>query len=106
LSRQIRLRLFEQQGPYPSAQAMAKELNMSSRTLHRKLGREGTTYQMLLDDARKELAEWYLLMTREPIEAIAERLGYADASSFSRSFRRWFETAPGKFRDDRQDPER
>jgi len=103
LSRQIRRRLFEQQGPYPGVQTMARELNMSPRTLHRKLRQEGTTYQMLLDDARKELAEWYLLRTREPIEAIAERLGYADASSFSRTFRRWFETAPGKFRDDRRD---
>jgi AraC-like DNA-binding protein len=83
---------------------MAQELNMSPRTLHRKLRQEGTTYQMLLDDALKELAAWYLLRTREPIEAIAERLGYADASSFSRTFRRWFEMAPGKFRDDRRDP--
>ena len=103
LSRQIRLRLFEKQGPYPSVQAMAQQLNMSPRTLHRKLRQEGTTYQTLLDDARRELAEWYLLMTREPIEAIAERLGYADASSFSRTFRRWFATAPGRFRDDRRD---
>jgi AraC-like DNA-binding protein len=68
----------------------------------------GTLYRHVptreaLYDARRELAEWYLLMTREPIEAIAERLVYADASSFSRTFRRWFATAPGEFRDDRRD---
>lgn len=102
LSKQIAVRLFEQQGPYPSVDAMAQELNMSSRTLLRKLRQEGTTYQMLLDDARKEVAEWYLLRTREPIEAIAGRLGFADASTFSRTFRRWFETTPGKFRGDRR----
>jgi len=73
------------------------------RTLLRKLSQEGATYQKLLDDVRKELAEWYLLQTREPIDGIAERLGYADPSNFSRTFRRWFGTPPGKFRRDRRD---
>ena len=98
----IRQRLLEQQGSYPGVHAMARELNMSTRTLLRKLRQEGATYQMLLDDARKELAEWYLIRTRDPIEAIADRLGYADASNFSRSFRRWFGMPPAKFRRDRR----
>ena len=98
----IKQRLLEREGTYPGVQAMARDLNMSTRTLLRKLRKEGATYQMLLDDARKEVAEWYLVRTREPIEAIADRLGYADASNFSRSFRRWFGTPPAKFRRDRQ----
>jgi AraC-like DNA-binding protein len=77
-------------------------LNMSRRTLSRKLKQDGVTYQELLDDARKEAAEWCLLRTRMPIEAIAERLGYVDASNFSRTFRRWFRKPPGKFRKDRR----
>jgi AraC-like DNA-binding protein len=97
---QIRRRLSEQQGSYPSVQTIADEFNMSSRTLLRKLRQDGATYQGLLDDARKEVAEWYLLKTRVPVEAIAERLGYVDASSFSRAFRRWFDKPPGKFRSD------
>ena len=102
LAEQIRRRLSEQQGSYPSVQAMAQELNMSPRTLLRKVKQEGVTYQRLLDDARKEVAVWYLLRTRMPIEAIAERLGYVDASNFSRAFRRWFSKPPGKFRNDRR----
>jgi AraC-like DNA-binding protein len=98
---QIRRRLSEQQGSYPSVQTLADEFNMSPRTLLRKLRQDGATYQGLLDEARKEVAEWYLLKTRVPVEAIAERLGYVDASSFSRAFRRWFGRPPGKFRNDR-----
>jgi AraC-like DNA-binding protein len=95
---QIRRRLSEQQGSYPSVQTIADEFNMSPRTLLRKLRQEGETYQELLDNARKEVAEWYLLKTREPLKAIAERLGYVDASSFSRAFFRWFGKPPGRFR--------
>jgi AraC-like DNA-binding protein len=98
---QIRRRLSEQQGSYPTVQTIADEFNMSPRTLLRKLRQDGATYQGLLDDARKDVAEWYLLKTRVPVEAIAERLGYVDASSFSRAFRRWFGKPPGKFRSDR-----
>jgi AraC-like DNA-binding protein len=98
----IKQRLLEGEGTYPGIHLMARDLNMSTRTLLRRLKKEGVTYQMLLDDARKEVAEWYLVRTREPIEAIADRLGYADASNFSRSFRRWFGTPPAKFRRDRR----
>ena len=95
---QIRRRLSEQQGCYPSLRVVANELNMSSRTLLRKLKQDGATYQRLLDDARKEEAEWYLLKTHLSVEAIAERLGYIDASGFNRAFRRWFGKSPGIFR--------
>lgn len=98
LATRIRLRLFEQEGVYPTADAMAHDLNISRRTLLRRLKQEGASYQSLLDEARKESAEWYLAKTAEPIEVIAERLGYADPSSFTRSFRRWFDKSPGQYR--------
>jgi AraC-like DNA-binding protein len=95
--RQIRRRLSEQQGSYPSARSMAQELNMSHRTFLRKLSQDGTTYQALLDDDRKELAKWYLSKTRVPIGEIAERLGYRESSSFSRAFCVGSESHPTKF---------
>jgi AraC-like DNA-binding protein len=98
--RQVRQRLSEKQGSYQSARAIAREFNMSPRTFLRKLSQDGVTYQALLDDTRKELAEWHLSKTRAPIGQIAERLGYKDLSSFSRAFRRWFGKPPRKFRDD------
>ena len=100
--KQVRRRLSEQQGSYPSARSMAREFSMSHRTFLRKLSQEGANYQALLDDARKEVAEWYLFKTRAPIGEIAERLGFTDLSNFSRAFRRWFGKPPSKFRENRR----
>lgn len=87
-------RLLDRQGDYPSLSEMAKELHMSDRTLNRKLKAQGTSYQMLLDDVRQELAVWYLRQTQMSVEAIAERLGYRDTSNFSRTCKRWFGVTP------------
>jgi AraC-like DNA-binding protein len=91
-------RLLDRQGDYPSLSEMAKDLYMSNRTLIRKLKAQGTSYQMLLDDVRQELAVWYLRQTDMPVEAIAERLGYRDTSNFSRTCKRWFGLTPRAIR--------
>ena len=91
-------RLLERQGDYPSLSEMAKDLYMSNRTLIRKLKAQGTSYQMLLDDVRQELAVWYLRQSDLSVEAIAERLGYRDTSNFSRTCKRWFGLTPRAIR--------
>jgi AraC-like DNA-binding protein len=91
-------RLLDRQGDYPSLGEVAKDLYMSNRTLIRKLKAQGTSYQMLLDDVRQELAVWYLRQTDMPVEAIAERLGYRDTSNFSRTCKRWFGLTPRAIR--------
>lgn len=96
--RQVRERLQGRGRTYPSAETMAAELNMSVRTLIRKLKQKGASYQALLDENRKELALWYLQNTNCPVDAIAERLGYLDTSNFSRTFRRWFAVSPSTYR--------
>jgi AraC-like DNA-binding protein len=90
--------LLDREGEYPSLREMAKMLHMSERTLNRKLKAQGTSYQMLLDDVRQELAVWYLRQTDIPVEAIAERLGYRDTSNFSRTCKRWFGVTPRAIR--------
>ncbi len=99
ITHQVRLRFLDCEGDYPSAAAMATALHMSVRTLIRKLDLHGVNYQTLRDEARKELAQWYLQHTSYPVERIAERLGYRDTSNFSRSFRRWFDVTPKQYRD-------
>lgn len=98
LLQRIRLRLRTCAEVFPTCEAMAAEWHMSSRTLIRKLKQRGTNYQDLLDEVRKERAQWYLQNTTCPLVEIAERLGYFDASNFSRSFRRWFGVTPIAFR--------
>ncbi|MDX1805181.1 MAG: AraC family transcriptional regulator ligand-binding domain-containing protein [Alcanivorax sp.] len=94
LRQRIGNRLLELEPAYPTLEQMADQLAMSRRTLIRKLKAEGTSYQELLDEVRQELALWYLRETGEPVEQIAERLGYQDTSNFSRTFRRWFGCTP------------
>ena len=98
ITQQVRLRFLNCEGDYPDSSAMAAALNMSVRTLIRKLHQHDTSFQILRDESRKELAQWYLQNTAYPIERIAERLGYQDASNFSRCFRRWFGVTPKQAR--------
>jgi AraC-like DNA-binding protein len=95
---QVRNRLAGRSGGYPNIASIAKQLNVSSRTLLRKLKRDGTTFQRLLDEVRKEEAQWYLRKTSRRISDIAEQLGYGDTSNFSRTFRRWFGQSPTRYR--------
>lgn len=73
----------------PSAGEAAERLAMSERTLHRRLAEEGTRFSALLDSARYARAQTLLADRHMTIEAIAFALGFAEASSFSRAFKRW-----------------
>jgi len=99
LTQRIRLRLLACEGHFPRVEAMAELERVSARTLIRRLGEEGTRYQVLLDHTRADLACWMLVQTRLPVEAIAARLGFADPSNFSRTFRRWCGQTPRAYRD-------
>ena len=82
----------------PELTLIAQQLQMSARTLMRKLKSEGSSYQALLDENRKALAIWQLQHGNATIEQIAEQLGYQDTSNFSRTFRRWCGENPREFR--------
>ncbi|MCH8856860.1 MAG: AraC family transcriptional regulator ligand-binding domain-containing protein [Proteobacteria bacterium] len=78
--------------------ATAALLCMSERTLRRRLQDEGTSFVTLCDELRRTLAEQLLAVPRLPISDIAERLGYAEASSFIHAFKRWHGRTPRAFR--------
>lgn len=82
-------------------EAVAARLNVSGRTLKRRLSAHGTTYRRQVDAVRLHEAIQLLESTAWTIAQIAERLGYFDASSFSRAFTAWTSTTPGSFRSDR-----
>jgi len=71
---------------------------MSERTLHRRLAVEGTSFQRLLDDTRRELARHYLGQREVSLADIAYLLGFTDQSSFFRAARRWFGSSPRDYR--------
>lgn len=83
-----------------SEQSVAKALNMTKRTLHRKLQEHGETFGSLLASVRKVLAMGYLEDDALSVTEIAFLLGYSDASALSRAFRRWFGRSPSEMRAD------
>jgi AraC-like DNA-binding protein len=85
----------------PTKPETARILNMTPRTLLRRLRDENTTFQEILDHLREELAYEYLNHDDWGIDQIAERLGFASSSSFSRAFVRWTGQRPSDWRDRR-----
>jgi AraC-like DNA-binding protein len=71
---------------------------MSERTLQRRLQEEGTAYQHLLDDTRRELAQRYLRQPQVSLAQATYLLGFADQSIFHRACKRWFNASPGSYR--------
>jgi AraC-like DNA-binding protein len=72
-----------------SCRIVAERLGISERTLHRRLAIEGHSFQLLNEQIKKSLAKRLLADSRLDLNSIAQRLGYAEAASFSRAFSRW-----------------
>lgn len=99
LTSRIRRQLWQCEGSYPDAKTSAARLGMSLRSLYRSLAEAGCSYRSLLDEARCSRAQRLLIEGDATVAAIAERLGYADPSNFSRCFRRWCGQTPRAFRE-------
>lgn len=83
-------------------EAVAQNLGVTPRTLQRRLQEEGLRYQEIADAARGAFAQQRLADPTLGIEELAESLGYADAGSFSRAFRRWYGCSPAEYRQRRR----
>lgn len=78
--------------------AVAREIGTSRQTLYRRLKAEQTTFEQVLAGLRLRLARDYLADGTLPVAEIAYRLGFADAASFSKAFKRWTGSSPGAAR--------
>ncbi|MDO9438781.1 AraC family transcriptional regulator [Hydrogenophaga sp.] len=87
----------------PRREDVASSLAMADRTLQRRLHEENTSFQQLLDDARRDLAQKYLAEPRHTLGQVADLLGFADQSNFFRANKRWFGVSPGQYRSRLQD---
>jgi AraC-like DNA-binding protein len=75
-------------------EGLAERLNMTQRTLQRRLRDEGETFRSLLTQVRKDLAKHYVQEPDYRITEIAFLLGFSDSSAFSRAYRDWFGESP------------
>jgi AraC-like DNA-binding protein len=78
--------------------SVARVFATSARTLQRRLTEEGTSYQKLLDAARREAARRYIAESPLAIGEIAYLLGYSEPAAFHRAFKRWYATTPDVYR--------
>lgn len=76
---------------------VAANMNMSSRSLQRRLQGEQTSFSTLADRARKSLAVHYLESGEHSLKEISDMLGYNEFSAFSRAFKRWTGQGPKSY---------
>lgn len=81
-----------------SEKLVAQSLNVSPRTLQRKLRQQGTSYQQALNETRYELAVQHLQHAAYSVTEIAYLLGYENTGNFTRAFKSWAGETPTQFR--------
>ena len=84
----------------PEIEDAAKNLQMSVRTLQRKLNENQQTFTGLINIIRQDLATSYLGNTNTKIIYISQMLGFSEQSAFQRAFKRWTGKTPKQFRDE------
>ena len=82
----------------PTLAMLAAALRLSPATLRRRLEDEGSSWGHLKDEVRRDLALQHLAEARLSVVEIAASLGFNDASTFYRAFRKWTGCAPGAWR--------
>jgi AraC-like DNA-binding protein len=82
----------------PTIESVARALALSPRTMQRRLREEDATFNEVLDDERRALAQRFLGDSRMGIAEVGFLLGFSDPSAFHRAFRRWTGQTPGDFR--------
>ncbi len=81
-----------------SVEQIAQGLGMNVRTLQRQLDRHAVSFSTLINDVRSELAQRYIANKSYPLGRIAEQLGYANQSAFTRWFTAQFGATPSSMR--------
>jgi AraC-like DNA-binding protein len=82
----------------PRQQALARQANVSERTLRRRLGAQDTSYRHVRDDALYEKARTLMADPALSIEEIAQAVGFSGVRSFRRAFKRWSGQSPSEYR--------
>ena len=85
-------------GELPEFETLAGEMNMTAATLRRRLHDEGTSYQSIKDQLRRDLAISYLSHSARSAMDIGLELGFSERSAFHRAFKKWTGASPGEFR--------
>lgn len=96
----VRTAVINMMHPYfPSVEDVAGNMNISKRTLQRKLKLEGTSFKNVVESLKEEMARNYLTKKELSIKEISDMLGYADTSAFTRAFKNRTGSSPSAFQE-------
>ncbi|GAA3188526.1 AraC family transcriptional regulator [Rhodococcus baikonurensis] len=84
-------------GEWMTVDEIAAELLMSPQTLRRKLRDENTSPREIKEEILRDAAITSLARGDETVAALSRRLGFSEPSAFSRAFRRWTGSPPGRY---------
>ena len=85
-------------GEMPSLDEVSRVLGLTPQTLRRRMQEEGQGFQSLKDHLRRDAAIEYLARPDMTLLDIADQLGFSEASTFHRAFKKWTGVAPGEYR--------
>jgi AraC-like DNA-binding protein len=94
----VRRHLAERPGEAHDADAVARHLHLSTRSLHRHLHQEGASLQAIKDEVRRDRAVDLLCRTDKPVKQVALAVGFADEKAFIRAFKTWTGETPRSYR--------
>ncbi|MFV1992457.1 MAG: AraC family transcriptional regulator [Acidiferrobacterales bacterium] len=98
---QVRSKLIEMMPSGQVAEEMvASELNLSLRSMQRKLGEEKTSFSALYKKIRQDMAGEYIKDSAMSMTEIAFLLGFSEQANFSRAYRRWYGMSPSAAREE------
>ncbi len=86
------------QAAAPPLAQIAAELNISERTLRRKLQEEGLTYRGLINEHRRQRTIALLVQSSTPMTEVASQTGYSSPRSLRRAVQRWTGSGPSNVR--------
>ncbi len=75
---------------------VADMFGFNTRTFQRRLSQQGSSYRIILEQTRKDIASNQLVIG-DSIDLISDRLGFSDSSNFSRAFKNWYGIPPSEF---------
>lgn len=76
---------------------IAQLMGLKERALQRRLSKENSNFQQILDTVRQQMAREFLNSPNTNLTNLSQMLGYADLSTFSKAFKRWFGTSPSQY---------
>jgi len=90
--------LFREGGGLPQLDEACEYMGLTEQTLRRRLKADGYSFNKLKEDTRRDMAIYYIKQSLISIEEIAFRLGFSEASTFIRAFKKWTGLTPLTYR--------